>query len=906
MARPISIEFNKEADRVKKRIVTLLLIVAMAFSTAVGAKTPEDAAGHWAQPVIEKWMDYGVIHGYEDGSVRPDNGVTIAEVCAIVSRMLGIKEGDVVSDSAISSEQWYFGAVAAAERDGWLAAEGSDIKAEHPATRGRTAAMLVRAFGLDSEEGEPFFDTVESSFVREIAILRARNGVKGYPDGTFRPQDGITRAELLTMLNALVQEVHFGYQDIENREISGSLMLTKPNVSLRNVQVEGDLFLTAGIDGGEVRLENATVGGTVYYAGGAENVLILKECTLERISASGQGARIIAFQNAAVRRIDCYGTLAMEEIMNRGDGFGEVYQNMPGALSVEGRVKSLTICETSEVSITETGVVNQLLVQRGADGTKIISSGKLSKVVNEAAGIKVNDLSKGPGSFGPVLAAVPADGMPIFSVSAGSTRPAGAPGSITSGFKGEASDGVALQRMDIAELNDRNVKSYQVSGDSFTHTIVMRNGLSSLTITPEANMKQAECRINGKVIEPGGAYQITEIAEGITQTKIEIYVGISKKATYILETQRLAAPDAGAMMRMNNSDQPLTLDDFSAIFVDGAVASQLRSYRAEISAEIADKGRDLYDYEIQEIINRANAVVAELNVLKVKNTEAYPDRTVGGKTVEWELTTQPFDVSVTQYEGFVDRNLSYVDVYVSSVHPDSPIRINGEAAKSGETKRISGLSAGDNQIDIVVTSLDGQNSKTYVIHLDKDADDSVIANSSFRYGSDSTKVDGWSIGKSSPANGVLDTESNPGWLRVKRTNPGTSMWQFGLKSATFSMPKGTDVTIEFMAMAVGGKMGESNRTINVMRKVGTGSELSAVPGNGSGNVPLVNGQRVSYTFNTGGSVSDGMTDGYIYLQTGNSKGQDEPDVLFRYIRVSYRGEDGMQKSIFLAGEDVNE
>ena len=74
----------------KKHAITITAVLAasMAMSvTAFGA--PTDIQGHWAQNTINKWVDKGDISGYPDGTFRPNNTITRAEVTTIVNRMLG-------------------------------------------------------------------------------------------------------------------------------------------------------------------------------------------------------------------------------------------------------------------------------------------------------------------------------------------------------------------------------------------------------------------------------------------------------------------------------------------------------------------------------------------------------------------------------------------------------------------------------------------------------------------------------------------------------------------------------------------------------------------------------------------------------------------------------------------------
>ena len=95
----------------KKRFISLLMVVAMImtmipFSAFANETTASDLDGHWAEKVITEWMNYGVIKGYEDGTVRPNNSITRAEMTAMLDRVMDYQ---TKADNTFSDLQdtWY-------------------------------------------------------------------------------------------------------------------------------------------------------------------------------------------------------------------------------------------------------------------------------------------------------------------------------------------------------------------------------------------------------------------------------------------------------------------------------------------------------------------------------------------------------------------------------------------------------------------------------------------------------------------------------------------------------------------------------------------------------------------------------------------------------------------------------
>ena len=87
-------EFMK--NRTAKRLLSLVLIAALTMTLFVGVVSPTRAAaaefsdvnGHWAKNSIVRWMGEDVIHGYPDGTFRPNDKITRAEFATVLKNLL--------------------------------------------------------------------------------------------------------------------------------------------------------------------------------------------------------------------------------------------------------------------------------------------------------------------------------------------------------------------------------------------------------------------------------------------------------------------------------------------------------------------------------------------------------------------------------------------------------------------------------------------------------------------------------------------------------------------------------------------------------------------------------------------------------------------------------------------------
>jgi hypothetical protein len=168
-----------------------------------------DIGSHWAQYCITALLQHGIIHGYPDGTIRPDNYITRAEAAVLVANALklGEKEGTLPYVDPIPA--WAQGYIlSATEKDVFEGYPGNVFNPDSYITREEMAAVLIRAFDKKAKESTALtFEDRED--IGEWAQGYVKAGVDsgiitGYPDNTFKPKDSVTRAEAFTMICKLL------------------------------------------------------------------------------------------------------------------------------------------------------------------------------------------------------------------------------------------------------------------------------------------------------------------------------------------------------------------------------------------------------------------------------------------------------------------------------------------------------------------------------------------------------------------------------------------------------------------------------------------------------------------------------------------------------------------------------
>ena len=150
------------------------------------------------------------ISGYEDGTFRPDNTITRAEVAAIIARCSAdFDENKTYSSDFVdvSGDEWYANYVGYAAEKGYIHGyDGGPFKADIDITRGELAVILSEYGSFDGDGICTEFSDVPNDYYATgyIKALYDENIVSGYEDGTFKPDNSVTRAETVTMINKVL------------------------------------------------------------------------------------------------------------------------------------------------------------------------------------------------------------------------------------------------------------------------------------------------------------------------------------------------------------------------------------------------------------------------------------------------------------------------------------------------------------------------------------------------------------------------------------------------------------------------------------------------------------------------------------------------------------------------------
>ena len=158
-------------------------------------------------PKLNTSDHFAYVQGYPNGTVKPAGNITRAETAAILFRLMDDASRKTYYSTKsgfrdVASGSWYNTYVATLNNAGVITDSSNGyFRPNEAITRAELAAMLAKF--SETTGAANYFNDVSASYwaANAIAICAKLGWINGYPDGTFRPDKNVTRAELMAMIN---------------------------------------------------------------------------------------------------------------------------------------------------------------------------------------------------------------------------------------------------------------------------------------------------------------------------------------------------------------------------------------------------------------------------------------------------------------------------------------------------------------------------------------------------------------------------------------------------------------------------------------------------------------------------------------------------------------------------------
>lgn len=409
-----------------RRAAAGLLSLAMLGGMAPAIAPQAQADDSWAQEYLDQLVEWGVMRGDIDGNLHPDRNITRAEFVTMVDRAYGYDQVGRTPFTDVQESSWYADDISIAYNVGYFqGTSNTTASPDNNLTREQAVLLLGRNMMLQSSAGETlgFSDSRDFSEWSRTMVQAATDAgmVSGYPDGTFRPQNHVTRGEVAKMLVQAVGEPISEPGEHELGSVYGNVTISSSGVTLRNTVIAGDLYLTGGIGLGDVLLENVTVLGKIVASGAGESnqgesSIILRNVTADEMvvdSINNQFVTVRSEGDTAIEMASVRTPAYVEDITPANYGLKVIEINGENGTNVQlaGNIKEvknltpgskLTIAQGSaaKVTVDEKAVGSTVSLENNARvgelnldiGTAVAGNGDIDNLNVNAPGSKVGML----------------------------------------------------------------------------------------------------------------------------------------------------------------------------------------------------------------------------------------------------------------------------------------------------------------------------------------------------------------------------------------------------------------------------------------------------------------------------------------------------------------------------------
>lgn len=388
--------------RVMAAVLTLVMLVGMLPTWAM----PKAQAASWAQEYLDKLVSWGVLQGYADGSLGPDQPLTRAEYVTMINRAYGYDETGASPFTDVQPSDWFSDDIAIAYNTGYFMGTSENTATPNGnLTREQAVVILGRNMRLQGTVGEAtaFTDGRElTEWSRGMVQSAAEMGlVNGYTDGSFRPKNSITRAEMAALLAPAIGTPLQSAGDYSLGGVYGNVTISTSGVTLRNTTITGDLYLTGGIGLGSTTLENVTVLGKIIISGAGEsdkgeNSIMLRNVQASEMVVDGLTDWFVTVRaegDTEIASTSVRTPAYLEDATPAGLGLKYIELNGENGIALElagniGEVLNRT--PGSKLSITQ-GSVDKLTVDELATGSTLtIAQNAVVKNLNLDVGTNVS------------------------------------------------------------------------------------------------------------------------------------------------------------------------------------------------------------------------------------------------------------------------------------------------------------------------------------------------------------------------------------------------------------------------------------------------------------------------------------------------------------------------------------
>lgn len=355
----------------KKRgmAVAAALTLSMAMSVSALAASPSDISGHWAKGTITQWTSKGYISGYPDGTFKPDNSITRAEFVVLVNKAMGYTKKGNAYFRDVNTNYWGYDEIQKGVSAGYVKGDpDGSFRPNDSVTRQEAAVMISKILDLEtnftSAAAYNDYRYIPSWSVGYVGAVSNAKIMAGYPDGSFKADRVLSRAEAVIALDKVLN--YDGKSDNKDDDKETKEDYTLEKTSLKDMTIKGDLVISSSLKSKAVSLDNVTVKGTLIVKGGG--TITADDCDIKNLEMNYADA---TFKTKGDTEVKNTTFLKVGKLEGKGYDSVTVDKEFSDKITIDASINEFTLDAETDLRLLSSTVIKSFTATKNADRATI-------------------------------------------------------------------------------------------------------------------------------------------------------------------------------------------------------------------------------------------------------------------------------------------------------------------------------------------------------------------------------------------------------------------------------------------------------------------------------------------------------------------------------------------------------
>ncbi len=381
-----------------KRFLSAVLAAALLLCTLPAAFAASDIENHWAKQYLLEMNELGVINPSSGGQYTPDQVIRRWEFMRYINRAFGFTETAPISFSDVSSNSLYYETVQIAVKYGYINGVGNNkMNPEGTLTREQAATILGRLHKYTPTASTSNLNFTDKSAISDYAVpyvaeAVANGYINGYTNGKFQPQGNLKRGEIAKILyyylGSSLKTSGKAYTASDLNSNQDNVTISAP-CSLSNASIDGNLYITEGVQAGSVNLSNVSVKGNIIVSGGSVTLDGVSALNMTVCNSLGLTPQVICTGDTNIGETEVQTSAALTESLLSASAGGFADLNVTGKnLSVTLDAAVWNVTTSGRCSILTTGSTSISELTANSE-TSITGAGSVQSAVFNVSGCEL-------------------------------------------------------------------------------------------------------------------------------------------------------------------------------------------------------------------------------------------------------------------------------------------------------------------------------------------------------------------------------------------------------------------------------------------------------------------------------------------------------------------------------------